>query len=189
MADIDSLLKELEDEKKIVEKKPLTTKQKSAYAGVGATVIIIVLGLFLFVKSNAERQAEAERRAEIEATKQRIAKQKAETTEETTQSDYLLDEETFNSNVKILTGGNIGLQKDKENGLVGKMTLKDGSTITITGYTRRDGVMHGVDDKGAVVAYNDTWVRTLIAKLKAIQNQKQATSNTETTTETANVTE
>ena len=179
--EIDDLLKVVIDKQPVKlpkEEKPKFKLSKTAKIILAVILsIAILLTIFLKIRSNnIEKQVEEQNHiALVKKKKKEEAKKKAQKIE----SQYFLSKSEYKSNIKILTDGNIGLVADKEKGLVGKIKFASGKRAEILSYSRKTGEIHAIDDKFNPVTYDDKWVQTLIAKIKAIKSNSKIASEQE----------
>lgn len=135
-------------------------------------VVVLAISLVVLVRYNANQRQEMINRDRLKQSQLSVDENKKKDEAEKKESDFLLTKAEYQANINYLVKADIGLERDSQKGLSG--TLKVGEKIEqVLSYTRRDGVLHCLDDKEQPVSHSNKWVRAYIAKLQAQENIKK----------------
>lgn len=181
MAEIDDILKKLNDEqpsisngspktKGITPPKENDSKLKSWVADnvtllvIGVVAILILFGGYRMY--HKAQMARIEEQQQFEKSNNSINAKEQSSKEKEKEAEFLLSPKEYQDNIDYLVKQDIGLIEDKDKGMKGILQFSSGQEIVLS-YTRKDGVLHTINSKQEAVSHSNKWVRTLIAKLKA----------------------
>lgn len=159
-------------------------KKKLAKIAVGVLSLLLVISIGLFIHNNNEMKKTEIKQEQLKAKK--LEDQRKAEAKKKTASTFALTKEEYQSNIDILSSANIGLHKNENGRLIGKIRMSDGSVKTLVDYTRKDGMFHCLDEKNQPILYSKKWVQAFVEKVKIVTaNKKTVQESTSSTSQSS----